>query len=223
MTEKESIIKSRDRVRDQGEVFTPLVVVGEMLDMLEPDISDRSKRVLEPSCGNGNFLVEVLSRRLRAVSKKHSLANKEFDVLTIAANIYGIDIMSDNVREARSRLTALVNMFFADTKNSADFMYALDTIIKRNIICGDSLKHKSEIKIIEWTPLPEIRGFEINPHTLSQIENDRKDIVIAQSMSSIKNVVDEIFQPKTLLKKSPKRKRPINYQESLFDMAAGDI
>jgi len=217
------IIKSKDRVRDQGEVFTPPRIVKDMLDMVGDDIYDKTKRILEPTCGDGNFLVEILQRRLDKIPRKLKIEEKEFEVLSILSNIYGIDIMQDNIIEARSRLAGIVHTFFSESRNSSDFLTAANTIIERNIVRGDSLKHKSKIKILEWVPVPGIKGFEINPHTLSQIENDRKDIVIATSISEINNVVNEIFSLKIPPKINSRPRKISKSQNSLFDIQVGEL
>ena len=212
------MIKSKDRVKNQGEVFTPAHIVKDMLDMVGDDISDKTKRILEPACGDGNFLVDILQRRLDRIPRKLKIDDREFEVLIILSNIYGIDIMQDNVIEARSRLFGIVNTFFSEEKNSAAFLIAANTIIEKNTIRGDSLKHKADIKVLEWKPILGLKGFEINPHTLAQIENDMKDVVVANSLADIKTVVDEIFMPKPSPKTIFKPRKELESQKSLFDI-----
>ena len=221
----EKIIKSKARVRDQGEVFTPISTVNLMLDMLGDPIIDTTKTVLEPTCGNGNFLVEILKRRLSNISKRKKTSVREYEVLVALSRIYGIDIMHDNIREARSRLMSVVSDYFSSTRNSAEFLAAATVIISRNVIQGDTLKHKSSIIILEWIPLYEQKGFEINPHTLAQIENDLKDVVTAYSIAEISDKVDEIFSPKQVSSKSKsiKSKKTSKQSELLFDIAGGTV
>lgn len=122
----ESLIKSKARVKELGEVFTPAVLVSEMLDKLSPDCWGRKKTFLEPSCGTGNFLVQILERKLAA---GHS-------PLQALSTIYGIDIMRDNIIESRKRLL----------QKSLDGGLTLEELkeaviyLKRNIIVGNALE-----------------------------------------------------------------------------------
>ena len=104
-------MRSSERARDLGEVFTPEGTVNEMLDLLQ-DINYASK-FLEPGCGSGNFLVEILSRKMDMVSrlpevitsiKSGRLSEFEFKSIITLASIYGIDIDPMNVQEAKERL-----------------------------------------------------------------------------------------------------------------------
>ena len=93
MTEK--LVKSKERVKKLGEVFTPAALVNEMLDHLPPDLfTDPEKTFIDPACGNGNFLVEVVRRKIEGGSIP----------LQALETTYGVDIMEDNVQEARQRL-----------------------------------------------------------------------------------------------------------------------
>ena len=120
--------KSKSRVRDFGEVFTAEREVRAMCDLIPQEVWENIERTfLEPACGNGNFLVEILARKLR------SCATEE-DGLKALASIFGIDIQADNCAESRHRLK---DMFFAKfpTANVAQ----VETILQKNIVCGDSL------------------------------------------------------------------------------------
>ena len=147
------LIKSRERVKKHGEVFTPENIVREMCDLAEPDLSDPAKKVLEPAAGDGNFLVEILQRKLAKVkenfAKNPMVADLEFAVLAAVANIYSVDIMPDNVREARKRMRGIVFDIFAKMKNSEDFLMALDEILQVNIVRGNSLTKKM------WTEISQ--------------------------------------------------------------------
>lgn len=131
----EKLTKSEDRVKKFGEVYTPLHIVNKMLDMLEEEnpeaFTDISKTFLEPACGNGNFLVEIYKRKLK-------ICKSTSDGLKALESIYGIDILEDNVEESRERL---FEMFVGAYKEITlrDILLA-ETILEKNIICGDSLK-----------------------------------------------------------------------------------
>lgn len=105
-------IKSKKRVRDHGEVFTAEREVKAMCDL----VPEWTGNVLEPACGNGNFLVEIARRKLAA-----GMTPEE-----AASTIFGIDILQDNVEEARARLL--------------EILPGMEAILERNIVCGDFLK-----------------------------------------------------------------------------------
>lgn len=127
---EEKIIKSEERVRKYGEVYTPMWLVNKMLDMLEeeyPDaFADIDKTFLEPSCGNGNFLIEIFERKLK-------LCNTYQDGLRALKSITAIDILPDNCDESRERLYNRFYEQFSDGREEAK------SILEKQIICGDSL------------------------------------------------------------------------------------
>lgn len=123
------LIKSKTRVKKYGEVFTPDFIVRQMCDMLPDDAwSDIDKTFLEPSCGNGNFLVEILARKLK-------MASDERDVLRCYRSIYGIDIQEDNVKEARGRMFDMAPEWVSDNG-----LLVISITLRQNIVVGDSLK-----------------------------------------------------------------------------------
>ena len=121
-----TLIKSRERVKALGEVFTPPELIREMLDRLPPSAWERDKRWLEPSCGNGNFLVEIVKERRRRGWETHKLID----------NLYAIDIMPDNIAEAHARLLDTLLQMGLDT----DMIGAVKEILRRQIVVGDALK-----------------------------------------------------------------------------------
>lgn len=136
MARKKSQIKSKKRVSDFGEVFTAEREVKAMCDLIPNDVWENPESTfLEPSCGNGNFLVEILAR-------KYGCCKSEADGLKALNSITAIDIQSDNCQECRERLLKQFASCFPneteDVKNKAE------TILQKNIICGDSLKIMEE-------------------------------------------------------------------------------
>jgi len=118
----ESIVKSKERVKDLGEVYTPQVLVQEILKNIpKAGWEDPNKTFLDPACGNGNILVEVLKEK-----KKHH------DNILCLKSIYGIDISSENVIECRKRLIRICS------ENNKIEKEAIN-IVKKNIVCLDSL------------------------------------------------------------------------------------
>lgn len=127
--------KSKDRVKKYGEVFTAEREVKAMCDLVPSSEWTIESTFLEPSCGNGNFLVEIYDRKLK-------LCKSVKDGLKALASIVGIDIQADNAEESRKRL---YDMFCERFPNGNDISKAMaKTILKNNIICGDSLKIMEE-------------------------------------------------------------------------------
>lgn len=135
-SKKTSQIKSKKRVREKGEVFTNPREVRAMCNLIPKETwNNIESTFLEPSCGNGNFLVEILRRKLK-------LCNSEKDGLKALNSIVAIDIMSDNCNEARERLRKI---FYKKFPNANDFVKQwVEYILQNNIICGDSLKIMKE-------------------------------------------------------------------------------
>lgn len=122
----DSLTKSKARVKALGEVFTPTALVSEMLDKLPPDSWLPDKTFLEPSCGTGNFLVQILQRKLDAGHPP----------LVALSTIYGVDIMKDNVNESRKRMLQIAldgGLAFDDLADAVRHL-------KRNIIVGNALE-----------------------------------------------------------------------------------
>ena len=107
-----SLVKSKQRVADHGEVFTPAWMVEAMLDLVKGETERIDSRFLEPACGNGNFLVQVLRRKLAAVELKYGQSDferRQYALLALMC-IYGIELLPDNIAECRANLLEI----FAD-------------------------------------------------------------------------------------------------------------
>jgi hypothetical protein len=149
-------IKDRSRVVELAEVFTPEWVVEKMLDELPSELFEEPKsRFMEPSCGNGNFLIEILARKFEHIASKIPKPRRDFAVFVSLASTYGIDINEQNILEARTRIWNLVQLFLDSHSkvNSSDleFHRVLKHIIEGNIVVGDTLKGGDLIEIIEYT------------------------------------------------------------------------
>ncbi|MDG1938427.1 MAG: hypothetical protein P8I62_06210 [Pseudomonadales bacterium] len=152
-------IKSKERVRDLAEVYTNERQVKAMLDLIplkkEDDIIHY--RYLEPSSGNGNFLIEILRRKLDRVNEKYapkSLREYEFYIARALSTIYGIDICSENVFESRARLFTEIKSTFDMHKGSfiytPGFFSLIDYILYTNIVVGDSINKPEDIVLTEY-------------------------------------------------------------------------
>lgn len=131
---KEKLIKSKERTSKFGEVYTPEWLVKDMCDLLGDESWDSDKTILEPTCGNGNFLVEITRRKMERCKQ-----SKKYDYFKALNTIYGIDILPDNVEESKQRMLNIV-LEYIDEK---EYNIAKEILDKR-IICGDSLKIMAE-------------------------------------------------------------------------------
>jgi len=164
LIKQEAQVVSKKRVSDHGEVYTAKREVTAMLDLVKQETDRIESRFLEPACGTGNFLVEILERKLRIVETRYSKSQLEYERYSVVAmsSIYGIDILEDNVVECRVRLFAIFNkkyvsLFKANCKDEC--REAIKYILDRNIIWGDALTLKTvegaqqPIIFSEWSPM----------------------------------------------------------------------
>ena len=139
-------IKSRERVTERGEVFTAEREVNAMLDLVKQETERIDSRFLEPACGTGNFLVEILKRKLEVVRRQYQKQLSELELQTTIAlsSIYGIDIMKDNVEECCQRLYDIVYHWYSEVHPqkkvpSEELSAVWSYLIHRNILWGDAL------------------------------------------------------------------------------------
>ena len=140
-------VKSRQRVQDHGEVFTNEREVSAMLDMVDDECRRLESRFLEPACGDGNFLVEVLRRKLAVAKKRYgrSIPDYESAAFTAVSSIYGVDILGDNCEACRNRLYGILAEEYervCKKKSNASFLDAVKFVLRRNILCGNALSMK---------------------------------------------------------------------------------
>lgn len=136
--------KSKQRVAEHGEVFTAEREVKAMCDLVSQECDRIDSRFLEPACGNGNFLIEVLSRKLTTVKKLYKRNPYDFDRYSVLAvsSIYGVDIMSDNAEECRKRLYEIWDREYTSVckkQYSGDTRKSVEYILGKNILCGNAL------------------------------------------------------------------------------------
>jgi hypothetical protein len=135
-----SLIKSKQRVADHGEVFTPPWLVEAMLDLVKDESERIDARFLEPACGSGNFLVQVLKRKLAAVERRYG--KSEFERRHVALFglmcVYGIELLADNIAECRANLLAIFAEYLG--LDPADDLYrAARAVLAVNLVQGDAL------------------------------------------------------------------------------------
>lgn len=155
-------VKSRQRIIDHGEVFTPPGLVNDMLDLVAHECERIDSRFLEPACGDGNFLAEVLRRKLLTVDKRHARNREKWerDATLAVCSLYGIDLLADNIAACRERLLKVVSdahaaRFKAPLPDTAARAAAF--ILSRNIVQGDALTLLTgdgrPIVLSEWSPI----------------------------------------------------------------------
>lgn len=153
-------VRSRDRVRDLAEVFTHQREVDAILDTVADAFRALDVKFLEPAAGSGNFLTEVLRRKLRLVAKAECLSQEHYEhrLLRAVASIYGVDISPENVTEARARMAHVLLEHYQDDANTieptAGFLTAAAAVIGDNIVHGDTLNAAHTIELCDWQPRP---------------------------------------------------------------------
>lgn len=146
MTSKQVV--SKQRVTDHGEVYTHPREVDAMLDLVKQETERIDSRFLEPACGTGNFLVEILARKLEVVANKYKKSQLEYERYAVLAisSIYGIDILADNVAACQNRLFEAFNAQYSalfKTQAQDQCREAVRFILRRNILHGDALTLKT--------------------------------------------------------------------------------
>lgn len=153
-------VKSKQRVADHGEVFTAEREVNAMLDLVKQETERIDSTFLEPACGNGNFLAEIIRRKLAVVDNQYKNYPADWEKYSVVAmmSIYGVDLLPDNVAECRERLFGIWEKAYkaACKKECRDeCREAVKFVLQRNILCGDALTLKTEdgVPIIfsEWS------------------------------------------------------------------------
>lgn len=137
-------VKSKQRVAEHGEVFTNEREVKAMCDLVAHECERIDSRFLEPACGNGNFLAEILARKLATVKKLYKSNSYDFDRYSVLAvsSIYGVDIMRDNIDECRKRLYGIWEKEYKSIckkQCSEDTCKSVEYILEKNILCGNAL------------------------------------------------------------------------------------
>lgn len=157
-------VKSKQRVFDHGEVFTAEREVNAMLDLVKPETERIDSRFLEPACGEGAFLIEILRRKLEVVKSHYGKSPYDYERYAVLAvtSIYGVDILQDNVEICRQRLYELWDKAYtANAKAQANEQCreVVRFILRKNILCGDALTMRQSdgkpIIFAEWSLVTE--------------------------------------------------------------------
>lgn len=195
-------IKSRKRVVDHGEVFTNEREVKAMCDLVNDETQRIDSRFLEPACGDGNFLAEILDRKLAVVKKKYrrSVMDFEKNSLLAVSSLYGVDIMMDNVIACRERLFKIWDKQYkavCKKECSEDMRDSIRFILSKNIVCGNAL----------------------TLHEVDENGNDTENPILFSEWGFVTG--PQLYQSEytfdEILKQNENPKQDTNVQESLFD------
>jgi hypothetical protein len=150
-----SQIKSKQRVADHGEVFTPPHLVAAMLDLVKDETQRIDSRFLEPACGSGNFLIKILQRKLDVVKQKYGKSefeNRHYSLLAVMS-VYGIELLSDNIAECRKNVLEILSLHLSIGEDDVLRNAAL-YVLSQNLVHGDAMTMKTHdgdaITFAEW-------------------------------------------------------------------------
>lgn len=198
-----SRVVTKRRVADHGEVLTGKREVDAMLDLVQQETRRIDSRFLEPACGDGNFLAEVLARKLGVVEDRYGKSQLEYERYAVLAvsSVYGIDILEDNVRQCRERLLGVFDcayrrLFKGGVKDRC--LAAVRFILERNVIWGDALTLKTvgggeagSIIFSEWS--------SVNGSLLKRRDFSFRELLAQESykeMPLFSDLGDEAFVPR---------------------------
>jgi hypothetical protein len=150
-----SLIKSKKRVADHGEVFTPGWLVDAMLDLVKGEADRVDSRFLEPACGSGNFLIRVLQRKLAAVEikfGKSEFEKRQYSLLALMCT-YGIELLADNIAECRANMLDVLAEYL-NIDDTDELYRAAFFVLSQNLVHGDALTMRAQdglpITFAEW-------------------------------------------------------------------------
>lgn len=196
----EDQVISKHRVATYGEVLTGKREVNAMLDLVKHETERIDSRFLEPACGTGNFLAEILKRKLEVIKKKYAKSQYDFerDAIVAVSSIYGIDIQEDNVNTCQQRLFGIFESYYLElfkNKTKDDCRASVQYILGRNIIYGDALSLQTEgespkpIIFSEWSPVNgsmiKRRDFSFGELMSKASLRDEKDFTIFDNEDTV--------------------------------------
>jgi len=226
-------INSKQRVVDHGEVFTAAREVNAMLDLVKHETERIDSRFLEPACGNGNFLAEILDRKLAVVKRRYGKNPADYEKYSVLAitSIYGIDLLMDNVIACRERMFAIWEKAYKNAcrkKINKDCHRSVKYILERNIVCGDALSLelvdengkniKEPIVFSEWSFITG-SNLQRSDYTLNQLLNgNNKPPDIFKDTRGENNVqkVENGSQLSFTADPAPSRKKTVKAGEGVF-------
>jgi hypothetical protein len=201
-------IISKKRVAEHGEVFTSEREVNAMLDLVKQETNNIDSRFLEPACGSGNFLSEILRRKLSVVEnryKKSQLAYERYSFIAVSS-LYGIELLEDNAEDCRLKLLNIFNKNYKKkfkSKCKDELRNSIKFILQKNIVCGDALTLKTvgekpfPITFSEWSIVTSsmVKRRDYYFETLSDTDK-RKKVDLFSSNDALKSDIGkEVFIP----------------------------
>jgi len=207
----EKQVVSKERVFKHGEVYTGKREVSAMLDLVNQETENIDSRFLEPACGRGIFLAEVLKRKLQIVESRYRKSQLEFERNAVRAisSIYGIDILEDNVEECRKHLYGIFdwkysNLYKKTAKNKC--RAAVRFILERNIIWGDALdlmacsRTSQPIVFSEWSFPFNNSKIKRRDYTFADLmpDNHKKGNDLFSEPEQLSDLGDRVFIPKEI-------------------------
>ena len=220
----EKQVVSKQRVVDHGEVLTASREVNAMLDLVKQETERIDSRFLEPACGTGNFLTEILERKLRVVQARYAKNQLDYERYAVLAvsSIYGIDILEDNVQACRQRLFDIFDCAYSGQfkgRAKQECREAVRFILRRNIIWGDALTLQTAgeapgpIVFSEWSlvrgSLFKRRDFAF--HELLPPEQEQVNLFEGRRQRLRSDRGDYVFLP------TPEREYPLTHFARLAD------
>ena len=217
--ETENQIKSKKRVQDHGEVYTNPREVNAMLDLVKHETERIESRFLEPACGNGNFLIEILNRKLAVVTKRYApnkhRSNDQWEryALLALSSMYGVEILLDNAIECRERL---FDRFMEEyqrvcKETNQDVERSARYLLDCNIVCGDALTLRTN----QGEPIVFAQWDLVNSHQVK-----RQDYTLAHLLEIQEELVSLFMHDleydqatKTFIPKPIREYPPINFWE----------
>lgn len=203
----EQIIKTRQRVQDHGEVFTPSWLVSDMCNLVEQECLRIDSRFLEPACGDGNFLTEVLRRKFLTVAQLYPKDDVSFEMYSILAvtSLYGVDLLPDNVERCRERLYQQWEAFYlprAISSTKEGCCAAVKKILSLNILCGDALSllqaDGTPIRFTEWSLIGKSK-FQRREYELDALLSEQGDDLFSMDYSSARQWMPDPDDPTSVV------------------------
>ncbi len=199
-------VVSKDRIAKYGEVYTRKREVNAMLDLVRQETERIDSRFLEPACGTGNFLIEILNRKLKVIEKRYMRSQLEFERYSVLAvgSIYGIDIQEDNIKTCRNRLFYLFDECYSSLyqkKAKEAVRKVIRFILSKNIIHGDALSLRTvgkEPKPIIFSEWSLVRGslFKRRDFAFQQlIPNDNDELSLFSNAQPKSDQGKSVFIP----------------------------
>ena len=193
--------KENYKIDEFGEVFTSKREVNDMVDMINNETNRLESTFLEPACGDGNFLSEVLNRKLKLIESYKSSLKIDFqaNIFKAASSLYGIDIQKENVEKCRIRLFEKIIKFFEKeyTKNTK-FEEVIKFVLEKNILLGDALTLRNPV---DNTPIVFSQWSFLSEYQVKRLDYSFKSILNTseiQSLPLFSDFGEQVFIPEPI-------------------------